>query len=174
MQGLVRRMAVQTLSQLLTFGLCASSTQPVQRQQAHRSASTLREATPLRELRALGGKEFEFIQSTRPIFAEETGKRAVCQQLASGLASGTVIRFVGGIPDTLDFGAAARTGLFVAAVDGHAFAKCGDVFGEFAGGLGAQALDPKGERCANGGEEALDFRNREFLGERERGKFRFE
>jgi len=89
------------------------------------------------------------------------------------LAGGTVVGFVAGVADALDFSTAARAGLFEAAVDGHAFAKGGDFFGEFAGGFGAEAVGPAGEAGADGFVEALDFGDGEFLSERERRKLGF-
>ncbi len=64
-----------------------------------------------------------------------------------------------------------RAGLFVTAVDGHAFAEGGDVFGEFSGGFGPQALSPAGERGTRDRKESLDFRRGEFLGEGKRREF---
>ncbi len=42
MKGLARRLAVQTLSQILTFGLCASSTESAMQQLAQRHAPAVR------------------------------------------------------------------------------------------------------------------------------------
>ena len=76
--------------------------------------------------------------------------------------------------NALDFGTAARAGKFVAAVDGHAFAEGGDFFGEFASGFGAEMIGPVREVGADSFIEALDFRDRELLSERERRKLGFE
>ncbi len=120
-----------------------------------------------------GDEEFEFVEGAGPVFAEEAGEGAVGEEFAAGLAGGAVVGFVAGVADALDFGAAARAGLFVAAVDGHAFAEGGDFFGEFAGGLGAEAIGPLREAGADGFVEALDFGDGEFLGQRERREFGF-
>ena len=119
-------------------------------------------------------EEFELVEGARPIFAEKARESAVGEELSAGLACEAIVGFVGSVTDALNFCVTARAGLFVAAVDGHAFAKGGHVFGEFSGSFGAQALGPTGERGACGGEEAPNFRHGELLGERERGKFRFE
>jgi hypothetical protein len=124
-------------------------------------------------LLAFGSEEFEFVEGTGPVFVEETGEHAVGEELAAGLAHRAVIRFVGGVTDALDFCGAARAGLFVAAMNGHAFAEGGDFFGEFAGGFGAEAISPVRETRADGFEEALDFRDGKFLRERERREFGF-
>jgi hypothetical protein len=42
MRGLVRRLATQTLSQILTFGLCASSTESAVQQLSQRQAPAVR------------------------------------------------------------------------------------------------------------------------------------
>ena len=120
-----------------------------------------------------GNKEFEFIEGARPVFAKEAGEGAVGEEFACGLARGAIVGFVAGVADALDFGAAARAGLFVAAVYGHSLAEGGDFFGELAGGLRSQAISPAREAGADGFEEAHDFRERELLGERERGEFGF-
>src|SRR5712692_8885413 len=126
------------------------------------------------KLGVFASEEFELVEGTGPVFAEKARERAVGEELSAGLARGAIVGFVGGITDALDFCVAARAGLLVAAVNGHAFTKSGDVLGEFSGGFDTQALGPAGERSASGCEEALDFRRGEFLGERERRKFRFE
>src|SRR6266849_1286524 len=125
-------------------------------------------------LGVFASEEFELVEGAWPIFAAKAREGAIGVEFSAGLARGAIVGFVGGVTDALDFCVAARAGLFVAAVHGHAFAKGGDVLGEFAGGFGTQALGPAGERSASGGEEALDFRRGELLRERERGKFRFE
>jgi hypothetical protein len=54
MRGLARRLAVQTLSQLLTFGLCASSTESVMQKQPQRPAPGARTNTsPVDNCRSL-------------------------------------------------------------------------------------------------------------------------
>src|SRR5580765_2466766 len=121
-----------------------------------------------------GGEEFEFVEGAGPVFAEEAGEGAIGEEFAVGLARGAVVGFVGGVADALDFGVAARAGKFVAAVDSHAFAEGGNFFGKLAGGFGAEAVRPAGEAEADGFIEALDFRDREFLRERERRKLGFE
>jgi hypothetical protein len=45
MRGLGKRLAAQTLSQILTFGLCASSTESAMQQQSQRPAPVVREKT---------------------------------------------------------------------------------------------------------------------------------
>src|SRR5208282_4585728 len=92
----------------------------------------------------LGGEELEFVEGARPVFAEEAGEGAVGEEFTGGLAGGAVVGFVAGVADALDFGSAARARLFVAAMDGHAFAESGDFFWEFAGGFGAKMIGPTG------------------------------
>jgi hypothetical protein len=125
-------------------------------------------------LGVFASEEFELLEGARPIFPEKARKGAVGEELPSGLACGAIVGFVGGVTDALDFRVAARARLFVTAVDGHAFAKSGDVFGESAGSFGTQPVGPAGERVTRGREKALDFRRGKLLGERERGKFRRE
>ena len=84
-----------------------------------------------------GNEKVEFVERAGPVFAKQAGEGAVGEEFAAGLACRAIIGFVGGVADALDFGAATRTGLFVTAVDGHAFAEGGDFFGEFACGFGA-------------------------------------
>jgi len=125
------------------------------------------------ELPGFRDKKVEFVERAWPVFAKEAGEGAVGEEFAGGLAGGAIVRFVAGVADALDFGPAARAGLFVAAVDGHALAEGGDFFGEFAGGLRAQAIGPVGEVGADGFEEAHDFGGAEFLGKRERRELGF-
>src|SRR6266849_5039138 len=126
-------------------------------------------------LRPFGGEEeIEFVEGAGPVFAEEAGEGAVGKELSAGLARRAIVGFVGSVANALDRGVAARAGLFVAAVNGHAFAEGGDLLGEFAGGFGAEAIGPLGKRGADGFEEALDFRDGELLRERERRKPRLE
>ena len=89
------------------------------------------------------------------------------------MAGWAIVGFVVGVADALNFGGAPRAGLFVAAVNGHAFAEGGDFFREFVGGFSAQPIGPLREAGTDGFEEALDFGHAEFLGERERRKFGF-
>src|SRR6266699_1115068 len=120
------------------------------------------------------GEEFEFFEGARPIFAEKAGEGAIGEKLSAGLAGGAIVGFVGGVTNALDFGLAARTRLLVAAVDGHAFAKGGHVFGEFTARFRAEALGPASERGTGGFEEALDLRHGELLSEGEGRKPGFE
>src|SRR5713101_6719767 len=120
------------------------------------------------------GEEFEFFEGAGPVFAEKAREGAVSEELSAGLAGGAIVGFVGGVTNALDFGVAARTRLLVAAVNGHAFAKGGDVFGEFIARLRAEAVEPASERGTRGFEEARDFRNGELVGQREGRKPGFE
>src|SRR5712692_9843688 len=87
------------------------------------------------------GEEFEFFEGAGPIFAEKAGEGAVGEEFSAGLAGGAIVSFVGGVTNALDFGVAARTRLLVTAVNGHAFAKGGDVFGEFLARFRAEAVE---------------------------------
>src|SRR5690242_3599946 len=78
------------------------------------------------QLFGFGDQKLKFFQGPGPVLAQQTGKCSVCEQLAACLACGAIVRFIGGITDALDFSSATRTGKFVAAVNGHAFAKRGD------------------------------------------------
>src|SRR5260370_37465363 len=120
------------------------------------------------------GKEFEFFEGAGRIFAEKAGESAVGEELSAGLAGGAIVGFVGGVTNALDFGVATRTRLFVAAVNGHAFAKGGDIFGEILARLRAEAVEPANERGTGGCEEALDLRHGELVGQREGRKPGFE
>src|SRR6266567_1273409 len=82
-------------------------------------------------------------------------------------AGGAIVGFVGGVTNALDFGVAAGTRLFVATVNGHAFAKGGHIFWEFIARFRAEALGPASERGTGGFKEALDFRHGELLSEGE-------
>ena len=120
------------------------------------------------------GEEFEFFEGAGPILAEKPGEGAVGEELSAGLAGGAIVGLVGGVTDALDFGVAARTRLLVTAVNGHAFAKGGDIFGEFIACFRAEAVEPASERGTGGSEEALDLRHGELVGQREGRKPGFE
>jgi len=89
------------------------------------------------------------------------------------LAGGAIIGFVAGVADPLNFGAAARAGSFVAAVDSHAFAEGGDFFWKFAARFDTEEISPLCEAGSNGFEKALDLWDGELLRERERREFGF-
>jgi hypothetical protein len=97
--------------------------------------------------------------------------RAVGEEFSTGLAHGAVVRFIRGVTDALDLGSATRARLFVATVNGHAFAKGGNVFGESSSCFRAEARGPTRKRSAGGLEKAMYFRGCEFLSERKRRKF---
>ena len=81
-------------------------------------------------LRAFAEQRLQFLQGARPILLQEAGKGAVGQQAAAGLAGGAVVGLVAGVADALDFCAAARTRLIIAAMHCHLGPECGDVLRE--------------------------------------------
>ena len=90
------------------------------------------------------GEEFEFGEGAGPVGAEEAGEAAVGEEFAAGLASGAIVGFVVGVADALDGITTTRAREFVAAMDGHAFAKGRNLFGKLAGGFGTKASGPVG------------------------------
>src|ERR1035438_8876321 len=80
-------------------------------------------------LAALQG--FQFLQRARPVLAEQTREAAVRQHLPPFLAARTIVGFVAGIADALDFLAAARARLAVAPMHGHPFAERGHLLRNF-------------------------------------------
>lgn len=136
-----------------------------------------RETVPASELETglfgCGGEQFELVEGAGPVFAEEAGEGAVGEDSPTGLASRTVVGFVAGVTDALDFAAATRARFFITAVDGHVFTERGNFFGEFSSGFGAKVIGPVRERGTDGFVEALDFGNGELLGERERRELSF-
>src|SRR5438552_1752209 len=99
---------------------------------------------------APGSEHFEFIRSLGPVFTQEPRQRTVGQQSPAGLARGAVVRLIGGVADALDFRAATRAELFIAAVNRHALPERGDSFGKALSGLLAKTRDPSHESGARG------------------------
>src|SRR2546429_3624336 len=75
-------------------------------------------------------------------FQAEDGIRDVAVTGVQTCALPILIGFIGGVTDALDLRSATRARLFVATVNGHAFAKGGDVFGESSSCFPAEALGP--------------------------------
>src|SRR3954454_22631067 len=84
----------------------------------------------------------QVLYSPGPVVVQQAGQTAVSQQTSSGLAPGTVVRFVACVPNPLNFGAAHGAGLTEAAVNRHSVTKCRDFFGKFPRGFSAKAVDP--------------------------------
>src|SRR5947209_9567354 len=98
----------------------------------------------------------ELLDGARPILLEQARKRTVGEQPAARLAGRAIVRFVLGVDDALDGRAAHRTGLAVAAVNGHVLAERGYLLGEAALRVVTQALDPFLEDLTRGCEQQLD------------------
>ena len=113
---------------------------------------------------------FEFFEGFGPVFLQKEGEGAVGEEFAGGLAVRTVVGFVVGVADALDFCAAIWTRFAKAAMDGHAFAEGCDVFGEGVAGFGAEFVDPFAKSFLSGAVKAGDFVAGEFLGEGHRGE----
>src|SRR5262245_34960062 len=75
----------------------------------------------------VGLPALELFERAGPVFTEQTRQCAIGEETAARLAPGTVIGFVGRVPDALDRRAAHRTRLAEAAVRGHALAKRRDL-----------------------------------------------
>src|ERR1041385_8245065 len=87
----------------------------------------------------------EIVDRLRPVVVEEAGERAVGEEFAAGLAAGAVVGLVFGVDDVLHGRAAVGARFAVAAVDRHAGAKGGHLFGEGVAGVFAEAIDPVAE-----------------------------
>src|SRR5215469_16646369 len=85
----------------------------------------------LSSLLLLRSQKLQFVQSARPVCAEQARERAVGQKFAPGLACRAIVGFVGCITNALDFRSAARAKLFVSAVYSHAFPKGRHILREF-------------------------------------------
>src|SRR2546423_5935606 len=84
----------------------------------------------------------KFLGRLWPVLLEQQRKRTIGEQLSPCLAIGTIIRFVVGVSDTLDFGTANRTRTAKFAVHSHFRPERGDVFREVFAGLLAQQRNP--------------------------------
>src|SRR5678815_2403072 len=93
-------------------------------------------------------------------------------RLASSLAGGAIVRFVGGIADSLDFGSAARTRLLVFSVHRHPWTECRYLLGKFCAGILMQDSDPLGQLCFRNRKEPLNLFMSELLSQLNRGELR--
>src|SRR5262252_8605797 len=81
-------------------------------------------------------------EQSRPIFTEQARESAVSKKLSPRLACGAIVSLVGRVANALDLRPAAWAGLFVTAVNGHAFPKCRYILGELASRFGPQRISP--------------------------------
>lgn len=79
----------------------------------------------------------------------QTRQSTIGEKLAVGLATGTIIRFVGSITNPLNSRSANETRLAIASVDSHLRMEGGNLLREIAACLLAQAVSPRDERGAS-------------------------
>src|SRR5438309_9515199 len=121
-------------------------------------------------LPGLGSEKLEFVERARPVLPEKAGESAVGKEFPARLAGWAIVGFVRSVTDALNFRATAGARLFVAPVNGHAFAERSHVLGELVPGFGAQVLDPMGKGCARRFEKTMNLRHTEFLRNSKRRK----
>src|SRR5687767_5640259 len=95
-----------------------------------------------RHRRELGSDLADVFSFLRPIFAQQTRKRAIRQQPPACLTTRTIGCLVSRVTNALNLRAAARTRLAVTAVRRHVFAEGSDFFREAFAGFFTQTLDP--------------------------------
>src|SRR5436305_550743 len=108
---------------------------------------------------------FEFFEGARPILAQQTAQGTVGEQLASSLALGAVVGFIGRITNALDLRSASRTRFPILAVDGHGLVKRRDLFRELITRLGTEKFCPLVQGAANSFEQAACFFMAQALGQ---------
>src|ERR1700678_2205593 len=86
------------------------------------------------------------VQCPWPVTSQQPGKTSIPKNSSTCLALGTVICLVISIADSLNFFPARWARLPIAAVNRHAFAKRGHLFGKFGADIFSQPLRPKRER----------------------------
>src|SRR5579864_4091330 len=118
-----------------------------------------------RKLTALEG--LKFFERPRPVRPQKPGQTAIGKDFSAGLASGAVIRFVVRIANPKNFLSAPRTRLSVAAVNRHAFAKRGHLFGKGGFRLRAQPVDPEPQGLARRREQSFRFLRLQLMRERD-------
>src|SRR5262249_39531723 len=98
---------------------------------------------------------------------QQSRQRSIGQYFAFGLAARAVVRFVFGVANALNFGAADGAGLAELAVDGEVGAEGRDVAGagEFSLEFVAETLDPHRKRLARRAIEPRDLLVAQFLRE---------
>src|SRR5712692_3503810 len=84
----------------------------------------------------------KFLSSLWPVFAQDTRERTIRQELAAGLAVGTVVRLVRRVANALNLCATTDTWLTEAAVHGHSFAKRSNPFRKCVAGFIAESFNP--------------------------------
>src|SRR5436309_12805945 len=99
----------------------------------------------------------------RPILLEQQRQRTVGEQLAAGLAAGTVVRLVVRVTNPLHLRAADRTRTAELSMHGHAGPKGGNIFREPFAGFRQKRADPVGERLLSGAMQPRVFVGRELL-----------
>src|SRR5215472_4791518 len=80
----------------------------------------------------------QFLKRSGPVFAQQAAERPVGQELACGLAAGTVVGLVGSIANALDFCAAARARVSIPPVRGHPRTKRSDFLGKLPPSVGTE------------------------------------
>ncbi len=115
----------------------------------------------------------KFFQRARPVRSEQSREPPVCKQSSSGLANGTIVRFVVGIPDTLHRSATTRAGQSVTAVHCHFLSRKAVTFsGKALLGFVAKASNPGLKRDLGSSVKPCPFFVFELLRLRQRGKLR--
>src|SRR5688572_16225403 len=92
----------------------------------------------------------QIVNEAGPILLQQPRHRSVRQQPPAGLTAGTVVGLVVSIADSLDWRAAVRAGLLVAAVDGHSLAKGRDLLRKLLSLLASQPRNPILQRPSSG------------------------
>lgn len=93
----------------------------------------------------------------RLLLLQQTRKSAVGEDFSARLTGGTVVGFVVGVADALNFFAASRTRLAKAAVDSHFRPEGCHFFRKVCLCLAAQTIDPELQSLARRGKEPLPF-----------------
>src|SRR5690242_18760441 len=99
---------------------------------------------------------FQLLQRSRPVILEQSTQRSVGEDFAVRLTAGTVICLVLRIDDPLHGRTAPGAWLAETAVNRHAVAEGGHLFGEAIAHLPAQSVDPGQQRAPGRLEEAGD------------------
>src|SRR5216684_5907421 len=117
---------------------------------------------------------FHLFQRPGPVFAQQAAEGAVGKQLSPGLATDTIVGLVGGIANALYPFSAARAGLTITSMDGHAVAEGGYFLRKFFSGFETQTAGPLVQRVTRGLVEAGDFFAGQPPGQFYRGELRLE
>ena len=109
-------------------------------------------------------QRFKFIQSARPVGAQEARETAVGEYFATSLTARAIVGFVVGVADALDLLATARTRLIEFAVHSEVGTERSHALGKGPCGFVAEAIHPQRECGARDCEEALPLFRLELVG----------